>query len=178
MSFNRDRVTGLARALSEIATRVVEDRFAISAQEAADVGARITQDVCDGFQSELIYFPFNRRAKADERGRAMLAAFVAADGDIVPVAKQFGVCVQTAYRRVRIAKAETSCTEYVPTLTRDLATIAGRAVRLCLSVPAPAAAEAGLHIAQQLCREHQGQMLYFADAPRQGQLFEPEQLDG
>lgn len=175
MSANRRRVNALTRDLSRIAARAVREWFGLDFDQADDLGEDIAQAAHVWFKSELVYFPLNTRAKADARGRAMLDAFLAANGDIVPVATQFGVCIQTAYRRVRLARAGDVGDDGIPALTRDLADVAARAIKRRLGVDADSADEAGLCIAQELCNKYQGQQLYFLSLePEQGQLFGSE----
>lgn len=150
----------------------MRERFALDFDQADDVGDDVAQAACAEFKSELVYFPLNTRAKADARGRAMLDAFLAAGGDIVPVAQQFGVCIQTAYRRVRLARSGVVGDDGIPALTRDLAEIATRTIRSRLGADAHSAGEVGLRIAQKLCDRYQGQQLYFLSLfPQQGLLF-------
>lgn len=105
MSANLDRLATFSRELAEVAARTLQQELDLPEARAIEIGIKIAQDGCREFAGELIYVPMDMMAQVDQRDREMLAAYVAAGRDIVPVAKQFGVCVQTAYRRIRIAEA-------------------------------------------------------------------------
>ena len=105
MSANMDRCATLTRELAEIATRVIRERLGVPADQAERIGLQLAQDVCDEFRGQLIYIPANMLAKVDQRDREMLALYVASGRNIETVMERFGVCMQTAYKRVRLAEA-------------------------------------------------------------------------
>jgi len=105
MSANLDRFATLTRELAEIATRVIRERLGVPADQAERIGLQLAQDVCDEFRGQLIYIPANALAKVDQRDREMLALYVSRGRNIEAVIERFGVCMQTAYKRVRLAEA-------------------------------------------------------------------------
>lgn len=105
MSANVDRVATFTRELAEISARVVADALDIPADQAAEIGMKISCQVCDDYSGQLIYIPSGYAARIDERDQALYAAYVASQRDIVATARQFGVTVKTAYQRVRLVEA-------------------------------------------------------------------------
>lgn len=105
MSANLDRFATFTRELADITARVLQDRLALDTAAAGPVGLDVAQQVSAEFAGQLIYVPSNARAKLDQRDRAMLALYQATDRNIDAVAKQFGVSVNTAYLRIRLAEA-------------------------------------------------------------------------
>lgn len=105
MSANLDRLATFTRELAEFAARTLRQELNLPEDQAVEIGVKIAQGGCREFAGELIYVPMDMMAQIDERDREMLAAYIACGRDIVPVAKEFDVCVQTAYRRIRLAEA-------------------------------------------------------------------------
>jgi len=105
MSANLDRFANLTRELADVATRIVRDELAVPEERAAEIGMQIAQDVCSEFGGQLIYIPMNALAKIDQRDRDMFSLYLANGRDAVAVAKHFGVCIQTAYRRIKLVES-------------------------------------------------------------------------
>ncbi|MBN8479500.1 MAG: hypothetical protein J0L91_11085 [Burkholderiales bacterium] len=105
MSANLDRLATFTRELAEFAARTLREELGLPEDQAIDLGVKIAHGGCQEFKGEIIYVPKDKMAAIDARDLDMLAAYIAAGRDIVPVAKQFDVCVQTAYRRIRLAEA-------------------------------------------------------------------------
>lgn len=106
MSTNLDRLATFTRELAEFAASTLSAELGLSEDQAIALGIKIAQGGCRNFKGEIIYVPIDKLAQIDQRDLDMLAAYVAAGRDITPVARQFGVCVQTAYRRIRLLEAE------------------------------------------------------------------------
>lgn len=102
MSANLDRLATFTRELAEFAARTLSEELGLPEDQAIDLGIKIAQGGCREFKGEIIYVPKDRFTEIDQRDLDMLAAYVAAGRNITPVAKQFDVCVQTAYRRIRL----------------------------------------------------------------------------
>lgn len=105
MSTNMDRYAAFTRELADFTARTLQEDLELPDERAHELGLKIALGVSDEFAGEIIYVGKNTLAKVDQRDRDMLAVFVANGRDILPVVKQFGVCMQTAYKRVRIAEA-------------------------------------------------------------------------
>lgn len=105
MSANLDRFATFTRELADFTARTLQDELGLPESRAQELGLRISLGVCEEFAGEIIYVAKDTLAKVDQRDREMLAVYIAANRDILAVVKQFDVCVQTAYRRVRIAEA-------------------------------------------------------------------------
>lgn len=104
MSANLDRYATFTRELADLAARTLRDELDLPQDRAHELGLRISLAVCEEFAGEIIYVAKDTLAKVDARDRQMLAAYIANGRNITPVAKEFGVCVQTAYRRIRMAE--------------------------------------------------------------------------
>lgn len=104
-SANLDRLTTFTRELADIACRIAQARCGLAPDAAAEFGLQLSQEVCNEFKGEIIYVGANYLAKVDERDREMLALYVASGRNIEVVMEKFDVCMQTAYKRVRLAEA-------------------------------------------------------------------------
>lgn len=105
MSANLARFATFTRELADIAARVLQDRLGATEADATELGLHIAQQVCSEFSGQTIYVPSNARATIDDRDRAMLALYLKTGKNIDAVAKTFGVSMNTAYLRIRLAKA-------------------------------------------------------------------------
>lgn len=105
MSANLDRFATFTRELADLAARTLREELDLPEDRSQALGLKISLSVCEEFAGEIIYVAKDTLAKVDQRDRDMLAAYVANNRDILVVAKQFDVCVQTAYRRIKVAEA-------------------------------------------------------------------------
>lgn len=107
MSANFDRVATLTREFADIAARIIRDRLSIPEEQASAAGMEIAQDVCDEFGGQLLYIPKGSLAKVDQRDRDLYAAYIANSRDANATAAQFGIAVQTVYRRIKLVESAT-----------------------------------------------------------------------
>lgn len=105
MSANLELFATFARELAELAARIAQAELDISDAQASAFGLRLSQQVCQEYAGQQVYIPSNTLAQIDQRDRDMLAMYVATGRDINAVVKHFGVCTQTAYKRIRLAEA-------------------------------------------------------------------------
>lgn len=105
MSVNQDRYATLTRELAEISARIICEQLSVPDDRAEAVGLKIAVEVCDELRGQLVYIPANRLAKIDQRDRDMLSTYIASGRSIHAVMEKFDVCMQTAYKRVRLAEA-------------------------------------------------------------------------
>lgn len=105
VSANFERYSAFTRALADFTARTLQDELDLEADRAQEIGLKISLGVSEEFAGENLYVAKDTQVKTDQRDREMLSVYIASGRDILVVAKQFGVCVQTAYRRVRITEA-------------------------------------------------------------------------
>jgi Mor family transcriptional regulator len=104
MSANAERVPALMLELADVAQRVIQARCKVSPDEARDAGLEIVREVCTEFGGELLYIPKGTALAIDERDRAMFRRYVEVGRDIQVVVREFDICVQQAYRRVKLVE--------------------------------------------------------------------------
>lgn len=107
MADNLERVTAFARDIAEVVAREVQDALAVGAQEAADIGLRAAQAVCDEYAGLNIYVPMGMSIRIAARDQAMLDDYVANGRDAAAIARKYGLSIQTAYKRLRMVEAAT-----------------------------------------------------------------------
>lgn len=105
ISANAERVPALMLELADVAQRVIQNRFRTPADQARDAGLQIVREVCAEFGGELLYIPKGSALDIDDRDRSMFQRYVGAGRNIHVVAREFNVCVQQAYRRVKLVEA-------------------------------------------------------------------------
>ena len=104
MSANFDRAATFLRDLADVVARAAHESLGIAPERAIEFGFATAQKACDEFRGQMIYVPIGLALKIDERDRAMFEEYVRSGRDIVAVAKQFEVSVQTAYKRVKLVE--------------------------------------------------------------------------
>ena len=105
MSDNLDRIAAFARELADVVARKVQECLPIDPQKGAEIGLSCAQEVCDEFAGQLIYVPMGLALRISERDQAMYHAYCQNGRDAAAVAKQFGVSVQTAYKRIKLVES-------------------------------------------------------------------------
>jgi len=104
MSANYNRVAEFSRDLCDIIAREVKRQLDLPEAKAIEIGSGCAQRICDEYRGELIYVPIGS-TRIDKRDRELIEFHRKNGEDIRTTAKQFDLCVQTAYRRIRIIEA-------------------------------------------------------------------------
>lgn len=104
MSANYNRVADFARDLGDTIAREIKRQLNLSEARAVEIGVGCAQRICDEYRGELIYVPIGT-TRIDKRDRELVDFYRSHGDDIVAVAKHFDLCVQTAYKRIRVVEA-------------------------------------------------------------------------
>lgn len=105
MSGNLDRVAALVRELADVTARVLQEQLKLPAEQAGAIGMETAQAFCNEFGGEVVYIPTGYAVRLDQRDRAMYALYIKTQRDIHAVAREFGVSIHTAYRRVALVES-------------------------------------------------------------------------
>jgi len=104
MSANYNRVADFARDLGETIAHEMKRQLNLPEAKAIEIGVGCAQRICDEYRGELIYVPIGS-TRIDKRDRELIDYYRAHGKDVVTTAKQFDLCVQTVYRRVKLIEA-------------------------------------------------------------------------
>lgn len=106
---NLDRVTGFARELAEVVAHEVQAAIDVPPERAAEIGLRCAQRACDEFAGQILYVPLGMALRISERDRTMYDIYRSNGRDVAAVAKEFGLSIQTAYKRIALVEAAEYC---------------------------------------------------------------------
>ncbi len=104
-SNNARRVPQFLAELADVTARVISSRLEATSEQAAQVGMEVARTVSREFAGELLYVAKGTGLDTDDRDRALLQFYLANNRNIQATAKEFGLCVQQAYRRIRQLQA-------------------------------------------------------------------------
>jgi Mor family transcriptional regulator len=101
VSANYSRVADFARDLGETIAHEMKRQLGLPEARAIEIGVGCAQRICDEYRGELIYVPIGS-TRIDKRDRELIEYHRSHGKDVVATAKQFDLCVQTVYRRIKI----------------------------------------------------------------------------
>lgn len=105
MSSNLKMVATFMRELADTVAHELRAALGLSEEDAAEIGMRSAQQVCDEFGGMLIYVPQGLALRISARDKALYEEYLANGRDAAAVARKFNLSIQSAYKRIRMIEA-------------------------------------------------------------------------